>query len=266
MQVAFATDPGRATTPNEDWVGSTPNVAVVLDGVTVPSAMGTGCKHGTPWYVRQLGTHILAAVENAPDTALTDLLATAISAVAALHENACQLEHIGTPSAAVGILRHVNETIDYLILADVTIVVDGEQGPLIFTDNRVEKTRRFSLQAGDTPEERAANITAHRTRFRNRPKGYWVAASDQAAATQAVTGSLSSRGTRRAALLSDGAACAVSPYKLTDWQSVLDLVEQSGPRTLIDQVRRAEREDPDSGRWPRYKVSDDATVAFCLLS
>ncbi|MFD8564958.1 integrase [Streptosporangium canum] len=265
MQVTFATAPGGAAAPNEDWVGSTPNVVVVLDGVTVPSMMGTGCEHGTPWYVRQLGTHILAAVENAPATALTGLLATAISAVAALHEGACQLGHIGTPSAAVGILRRNAETIDYLLMADVTIVIDDGRGLLIFTDDRVEKTRRFSLQADDSPAARAANIATHRTRFRNQPGGYWVAASDPAAAMEAVTGSLPSSTGRRAALLTDGAACAVSPYELMDWEAALSLIEQNGPCALIDQVRRAELADPDSDRWPRYKVSDDATVALCLL-
>jgi hypothetical protein len=42
-------------------------------------------------------------------------------------------------------------------------------------------------------------------RARNRPGGYWVAAADPQAASQAVTGSLPGRSLHRAVLLSDDA-------------------------------------------------------------
>ncbi|MCP2244933.1 hypothetical protein [Lentzea aerocolonigenes] len=34
---------------------------------------------------------------------------------------------------------------------------------------------------------------------------------------------------------------------------------------VMTRVREAESGDPHGSRWPRYKRSDDATAAFCLL-
>jgi hypothetical protein len=67
----------------------------------------------------------------------------------------------------------------------------------------------------------------------------------------------------RVALLSDGAARAVDLFQLTDWAGVLDLLTTSGPRGLIERVRRVELGDIDTTRWPRNKISDDATAIYC---
>jgi hypothetical protein len=70
---------------------------------------------------------------------------------------------------------------------------------------------------------------------------------------------------RRAALLSDGVSCLVELYEIVDWRELLDILQQHGPTHLISRVRRVEDADPTGARWPRYKRSDDATAAFCLL-
>jgi hypothetical protein len=56
MRAALATQPGSPDAANEDWAGVlAPGLAVVLDGLSAPDGTGTGCRHGTPWYVSQLG-------------------------------------------------------------------------------------------------------------------------------------------------------------------------------------------------------------------
>jgi hypothetical protein len=108
-------------------------------------------------------------------------------------------------------------------------------------------------------------ITAQR-RCRNQPGGYWVAAANPAAAYEAVTGSLPRSLVTRAALLSDGVSCLVERYAAGDWRWLLAILQRHGPRHVISRVREAEHTDPAGARWPRYKRSDDATAAFCLLS
>ena len=63
-----------------------------------------------------------------------------------------------------------------------------------------------------------------------------------------------------AALLSDGAARAVDPFGLGDWQDVLTILAAAGPGELIRQVRAAETADPAGLRWPRNKIHDDAAA------
>lgn len=114
MRVAIETQPGGAA-PNEDWVAGTPTLAVVLDGLST-AGLDTGCRHGVPWYVAQLGSQLVAALAT-PDTSLTTGLADALDRVAALHPE-CDLANPGTPSATVAILRQREGVFDHLVLAD----------------------------------------------------------------------------------------------------------------------------------------------------
>ena len=57
------------------------------------------------------------------------------------------------------------------------------------------------------------------------------------------------------ALLSNGASRIVSPYGLTDWPGVLDLLGAHGPAEIVNRVRQAEARTSE--------VPDDATVAHC---
>jgi hypothetical protein len=91
-------------------------LAVVLDRLSAPDGTGTGCRHGTPWCVSQLGPRLLALAAD-PFRSLADALAEAIRQVAALHPG-CDLTHPGTPSATVVLLRAHEEGADYLALAD----------------------------------------------------------------------------------------------------------------------------------------------------
>lgn len=257
IHARLATDPGKPTTPNEDWAGAATSTVVVLDGVTVPTDLGTGCTHGTPWYVHNLGTHLLAAADTELDTPLPGLLARAITAVAELHRDTCDLAHIGSPSAAVAILRDTGTALDYLILADVSIVLEGQDGISVLTDTRVEETRK---QLG------GGMIGQHRSRFRNKPGGYWVAEASPAAADHALTGTLARDRVHRAAVLTDGAASIVDLYQVMDWPTALDLMDSNGPEALIERVRQTERGDPEMRRWPRFKPGDDATAVCCRFS
>ena len=139
MRAAIATQPGSQETANEDWAGvAAPGlVAVVLDGLSAPDSTGTGCRHGTPWYVSQLGPRLLAMAAD-PSRSLADALAEAIRQVASLHPG-CDLHHPGTPSATVVLLRALDERVDYLALADATLLLDTTDGLKVISDERVSQ-------------------------------------------------------------------------------------------------------------------------------
>ncbi|GCD40888.1 hypothetical protein [Streptomyces paromomycinus] len=64
---------------------------------------------------------------------------------------------------------------------------------------------------------------------------------------------------RQAALLSSGAARLVT-LGIAVWEQVLDTLAKDGPQVLVDEVRAFEATDPRCRRWPRPRVSDDATA------
>jgi hypothetical protein len=138
MHAAIATQAGSQDSANEDWAGVlAPGLAVVLDGLSAPDGTGTGCRHGTPWFVSQLGPRLLALASD-PARSLVDALAEAIHQVASLHPG-CDLKHPGTPSATMVLLRARDEGADYLALADAVLLLDTTDGLQVVSDERVNQ-------------------------------------------------------------------------------------------------------------------------------
>ncbi|MEV0455209.1 hypothetical protein [Catellatospora methionotrophica] len=260
MRVSIA---GEAATPsgvNLDWAGAHPRLAVVLDGLT--ESPQTGCVHGTAWYVARLGARLLRHLDG--PASLVDGLALAIEEVASEHPR-CDLRHPGSPGSTVSILRQTVQGAEYLVLADSPAVLDTPDGPVAVLDDSWKSLATPDLAAAAERGTRddLTRFIADQQSQRNTTGGYWIARTEPEAAAHALTGTVS--GVRGAILASDGAALLVTDYGLLDWRGYLDLGYREGPAGIIAATRAAERDDPDRARWPRQKVSDDATAAVCLF-
>jgi hypothetical protein len=262
----MASEPGSPDHPNEDFVGATANGVALLDGAGA-AGLETGCIHGVAWYAHQLGGQLIARLDRI-DLDLRTILGEAIEELAAHHRQTCDLDHPGTPSASVVLLRERHDDFDYLVLADsVLVLVPTDGSEEVISDNReaqVGSTFRAEMDAdtGSTNHDNAvqryvATLRAHR----NRPDGFWVAAADPIAAEQAIIGRTASL--RLAVLLTDGASRLVDRFGLATWSQAVGMVAGRGPSELIKRVRSAEASDPLRKRWRRAKAHDDATVAVC---
>jgi hypothetical protein len=259
MRVTIATEPGSPLNRNLDWAGCTDRMAIVLDGLT--ESAETGCMHGTAWFVHQLGARLIQHAGTSEAPPLAGALALAIEEVAALHQNTCDLAHPGSPCTTVAMIRQRGEQVDYLVLSDAVVIVDVPSGvPLVVIDDSVKAVSDHLIeQAGGD----LARFIEHQQELRNTPDGYWVAQTDPAAALHALTATVPAA--VGAVVASDGAALLATDFKVLDWRGYLDFAYAEGPDGLIARTREAERSDPDRIRWPRYKVSDDATAAVCRL-
>jgi hypothetical protein len=239
---------------------------VVLDGATART--DTGCIHGVAWYVR----HLSDAIIGHPALPPADALALAIVQTANQHRD-CDLNHPGTPSAAVAIAQARTGVLRYLVLGDVTMIVETPDGLQVITDDRVSHTARAERAAADalpngSPRKAQALVRMKHAELaaRNTPGGFWIATTDPRVVKHAIIGETPLADVRRLALLTDGAARAVDPLKICDWPGLIALLSSAGPAELIRQVRAAEDNDPDATRWPRNKVHDDATAAVVEFS
>lgn len=273
MNYTTASTPGNPETPSEDWLAVTSDLVVVLDGATIRTE--TGCKHGAVWYVRELGSAILRwATSTDPKYPLRQVLKYAIEDVNARHFD-CDLLHPGTPSAAVGIVHLDEDCLRYLVLGDVSVALETDSsspGIIAVSDPRVsltaarERTEVDKWPIGSAEKDAALIPMKHaELAARNVEDGYWIAASDPAAAEHAITGEIPLGHVRRFAVLTDGAARFVDPFRLGDWTSMLDVLDGCGPQRLIDLVRSVEGHDPFGLAYPRNKRHDDASIVYAKL-
>lgn len=266
MFVTGATNPSGL---NEDWMACSSDLVVVLDGATVRTE--TGCSHGPAWYARKLGAAIIGHAA-ARSRSLSDVLADAIQDVAVLHVGTCDLADPAAPSAAAAIVRVEGDTIRYLLLGDVTIVADLGSEVVAISDDRVSQTARHERQEADrfpigTPEKNAAMLRMKEAELaaKNLPGGYWIAGSDPRAVEHAITGEWATKDVKRLAVLTDGAARFVNMFRVgVPWRAVLEILQHNGPERLIEDIRLLEHGDQAGRRYPRNKMSDDATVVYAV--
>ncbi|MFU8874394.1 hypothetical protein [Micromonospora sp. SL4-19] len=267
MQVSMTTSAGKAGQPNEDFAGAVPGAAVLLDGAGIPGTESI-CSHGVAWYTHRLGGAMLGRLSRHDGRDLAAILASTIEEIAADHRGTCDVRNPSSPQATVLMVRAHGGRLDYLLLADSFLVLDQVRGgPQVITDEREVTARRICSAPLDgvprgTPEYdhiRDSCVEAMRAR-RNQPGGYWIAKDDPHAAEEAVTGSRSLHDLDSVALLSNGASRIVSPYGLTGWPGVLELLRADGPAEIIRRVRQVEAR---ICAGPEARVPDDATVAHC---
>lgn len=268
MRTFAATCPGSEA-ENEDFYLATPDVLVVSDGATIRT--GTGCIHGPAWYARTLTSEVILAAE-VHDTGLKDALAEAIARTTARHQDTCDTQHPGTPSAAIAVVRQLDERVEYCVLGDVSVAMDTTHGLVVVSDTRVSSTAPEARAKADqypigSEEKAAALLEMKRGELaaRNHAGGYWIAAADPAAAQHAKSGELPAAELRRLVVATDGATRLVDLFAEMTWETVIDTAERSGPASLLDHVRHLEAADPRGERATRNKKSDDATLIFAAL-
>ena len=191
VRVTASSEPGSPQAPNEDafFVSADGDTVAIFDGATART--GTGCIHSVAWYTHSLAGALAGHARLTPAKAL----AAAITDTAARHQHTCDLAHPGTPSAAVAIVQARRRSLHYLLLGDVTLVLDLGHGIRVLTDSRVHATARAERQAADelpsgSSEKAQALVRMKQAELtvRNVAGGYWLAAADPAIVAHAITG------------------------------------------------------------------------------
>jgi hypothetical protein len=246
MQITHATAsvPGR---PNEDYVCSGADWAVILDGATAPSGVDSGCVHDVVWLVRHLAAAMTPRLVLPDGSTLADILAAAIKDTTNAHADTCDLANPDSPSSTVSMVRVRNDSLEYLTLGDSPIVLwhrDESFTPI--ADDRTSHLpggRPYTIEL----------VRAHR----NKTGGFWVASTNPDAAYQAVSGSAPLPQVAEAGLFTDGITRLLDWYGYT-WPVIFSSLRSEGPASLITLVRAAEREQPH----PYAKQHDDATAVY----
>ncbi|MDR2987732.1 MAG: protein phosphatase 2C domain-containing protein [Nocardiopsaceae bacterium] len=246
MQISHATasTPGR---PNEDYVTTGPDRAVILDGATAPTDVESGCIHTVRWLVEHLAKTVATRLIIRDSSSLPSLLAAAIKEVCEAHSATCDLANPDSPSSTISIARMREDSLDYLTLGD---------SPIVLWHRNQDFTAIADDRTSHLPGGRPYIIELVRT-HRNKADGFWVASTKPEAAYQAISGTVPMETISEVGLFTDGITRLLDWYGYT-WPAIFSSLRNEGPASLIRLVRAAERQQPH----PYSKRHDDASAAY----
>ncbi|MER5544386.1 protein phosphatase 2C domain-containing protein [Streptomyces sp. NPDC001118] len=262
MRTDLVSEPGDANRPNEDFAGvglpasGQGGCVIVLDGVTPPRS-ATGCLHSVPWFTARLGGALTELTVSRRDLTLSEILAQAIGRTAEAHAQTCELSHPRTPQATVALARWSADTVEFLVLSDSALLLQGPGGTVTpVLDDRLDRLPRSALAT-----EALVDAT-----LRNKEGGFFTAAADPSVAARAVAGTVPRSEVRALAALTDGATRWTEKFHEGDWRALSEVVAKEGARSLVDRVRELETADREERAYlRRSKTHDDATVVYVEL-
>jgi hypothetical protein len=249
----------------EDLLGRCGPLAWVIDGASnVSQGRVTNDEHSDAcWLVRCLD-EALRDLASESDVGLRKIVAEAIARIAAKAATEWDRQPEIPPSAALGVVRRQGRWTEYLVLADVSVILRAGEVVEEVTDQAVDETNREAhrtmrrlLNEGKSLEharEVTIPLLAEARLAMNKEGGYWVASIDANAVEHARWGEVD--GVSEVILASDGFMRVLRPFGLVPDVAALFDSGRSLP-TLAQMVRDAEREDPETRRFGRWTASDD---------
>jgi len=280
--LSAATAPG--STINEDAYGlwpaaGAPRTAWVQDGVTGINdrALLPGPSDAA-WFVAQVQEVLPALLSKKPDQPVAGLVAE-LAAELERRQAASWLDERGadgreTPAASFALVRLLGEQVEIARLGDCLVLIERRDESVTTLDHPVleqieaqVKAAVLALQAagitdpGEIRRRMMPTLRAQRAR-RNQPGGYGVLAPEAACVAMLHVDCLPLADVSRILLASDGYYRLVDHYAAVTDAELLRGTAERGAERFLGALRTIEAGDPMGARFPRLKISDDATAVL----
>lgn len=275
-------DPGSASRPNEDSAGGNAFCAFVIDGATGLGGSDIVGLHGSDaaWLARFAKNTFELLVHDG--RSMADIVRELNqSAADVVHEaaNALPIEPWNMPVAGFQMVRLEAGALVTHGLGDCRLFLLDAEGREFetsairsaYADERAGARLAVSHAGGFSTYRALADHPEVRMELRRRRAAYnrpgctvWTLGTEPMAADHIASEQLSAALPAKALLCTDGFAALVDQYGR---YGVSDFVRAAGAdkglASLMDELRQIEQvEDPDGRRFPRFKMSDDATAVL----
>lgn len=269
-------DPGSAARRNEDTAGGNASCAFVIDGAT---GLGGRPLLDTASDAAWLATFAAQVFE--ADIGMANPIADVVRNLnARVRQKIDETAHGETieawalPTASFQLVRMEGRELAVYSLGDCRLFLAGADGRAFeingdYSKAESEGARRAVAQAGglaawrSLAEEPVVREALRRSRARHNQAGgsVWTLGSAAEAAAHLAIRQFSPALPARGLLCTDGFSALVDKYGRYDGAGLIQAASERGLAALMSELRQIEREeDPDGQRYPRFKVSDDATA------
>ncbi len=260
---------GKDGCANDDAMGQSRTLAFVLDGATgvgdgplMPARFGSDAAWLSHGAARFLSTCDDA---EAPLSAIVRNCARALAGEFAALRLRAPKGGFEVPYASMMLVRPTADSITYATFGDCRMLVAHDDGRLddIGPPPRHREAEAARARAFDAVGTGVAAALPELRRLRslvNTIDAYWLMAADPAVGDHVKTGAVRLDGPAHLLLLSDGFHALAADYGAYDDPGLVAAARSRGLPALYRELRAIERGDPLAAKFPRFKISDDATA------
>lgn len=275
MEAFAITDRGNAV--NEDFVACGDGFGVLLDGASglaqerlfADEAPSDAC-----WLSHVAGTEaarLLRAGASCLDAAHGAYELVARRYAERLAAACVAPDPLLAPSATIALARVTTHAVELLWMGDSPLVVILRDGIDVLFDPeiraldakalaRAEALRRLPGNEGKPARELVRDMLAHHRTLRNQPDGYRIFDPVDGDPARAGVRTFDRADVVAVLGMSDGMMAAFETYHMTDVEAFGRRATQEQAAALIQRMRALEHADRTLTTYPRFKVSDDASL------
>lgn len=267
---------------NEDSFGYDVDCAWVLDGATGLNGKRLVAEEGSSdaqWYCRTFCQYLKETLPQS-DKPLTEIFSQGVKIVWAEFERRAghTVQREDVPCAAGTAVRIKEGFLEYICVADCCLLVRYQDGTVKeFLDDTICVLDRQSMaMAAEIARKKGLRVSQCRQdimpRLRrvrmtmNTPEGYIALADNPNTVLKTVSGKIPLEQIKDVCMVSDGFSEYYNMFSLADsLENFMDQVEKTPPEVLFDRLLAAQRADETLQKYPRFKMSDDATILYFSL-
>jgi hypothetical protein len=268
--------PGDPAKPNDDAFCHSPLLAAVFDGATSLSDPLLPVDSDAAWIARKGAEGLIAHQGLGPREALHRAASDAEREFFRLRTRAPR-ENYELPLASMMLAAPSEEGLSLLWFGDCAALISrpGEPVEVIgeaFASRgaearrvaRLAEARGLSPTAGVTTPEYLEALRIARNKVNTRASR-WAFSPDANCANYANASAVRAPAGSVVLLCTDGFLALASDYGRYTADTLVSACLTQGLKALCGELRTIEVEDPDGRRFPRFKVSDDATALLLRL-
>jgi hypothetical protein len=275
--ISAITDAGDPDRLNEDAVGSNAHVGFVIDGATGLGEGVLGEPSDAAWLARLAAEVFERELDGEiPVGEVVRSLNSGVAKIVEERRGSREVEGWQLPVAGFELVRIEGDAVVAHGLGDCRLFLVGADGEAFDTSpiagnarRESEGARRAIAHAGgltawrslsEQPEVRE-ELRRHRARYNRAGGGVWTLGTAPDAADHIAVRRFTPALPATGLLCTDGFAALADSYGRYDVRTFVEAAKERGLAALLAELRRIEREeDPDGRRFPRFKVSDDASA------
>jgi len=263
---------------NEDCIRIGENFAYIIDGTNgITDKSATEKATNGRWYVQELDKKLSKRIKN-QDKKIKDVLSKIISELfdefeKRVHKKEFELKNSETPSAFISIARWNDSELEVYSLGDCTAMIKKKDDLETFRNSKMielekqilQKIQSYKEKQGLTHEQAIEKIMPEYLEIKRKqdtPGGWYSIGFNPKTPEKGKTRKYNLENIEELILHTDGLDNLKALHNnIENPEQLYKYINQKGLKETIQKMRQLEEKDSECNKAPRYKKSDDTTIA-----